>query len=425
MIYQPLLRRWSRPQRCRFLGPSTQRTQSTISPPSQTAQLIEEQTLPGSRLRYFHPTAPDQILDGRFRTISKLGYGSSSTVWLAENLGFNWWWRSSIPRYVSIKIAALDTDASREIENSKRISESDRSHDGLPYLRLPLETFQLSGPHGTHSCLVYEPLRETLNIKDDNIMITFEDDAVLKSFVKVQKTSPQQSYTCPPDDRRVYVSSNDFGPLQGGSLLPLLGDFNLCFPGLADGGHLSAIQSHRYRAPEVLLGCPWTYSVDIWNMGLLMWNLVEDVSLFDRPAGDDGQYDAHVHLAQIVSLLGDPSVPVIERERLCRKDKLRLKRPVINLKGKECDNMNEFWGGPFFDEKGCIMRKDLITRDRTLADTVTHLQSKDKEQFLDLAGAMLHWIPEKRSTAKELMEHPFLEMPRRHYERYLQRVGRK
>lgn len=112
--------------------------------------------------------------------------------------------------------------------------------------------------------------------------------------------------------------------------------------------------------------------------------------------------------------------------------------------------MNEFWGGPFFDEEGvseahdsvqtphdhglnllfittpgCIMRKDLITRDRTLADTVPHLQSEDKEQFLDFAGAMLHWIPEKRSTAKELMEHPFLELPRRDYERYLQRVGRK
>jgi len=37
-----------------------------------------------------------------------------------------------------------------------------------------------------------------------------------------------------------------------------------------------------------------------------MWNLLEDVSLF-RPAGDDGEYDAQVHLAQMVSILGDPS----------------------------------------------------------------------------------------------------------------------
>jgi len=45
-----------------------------------------------------------------------------------------------------------------------------------------------------------------------------------------------------------------------------------------------------------------------------MWNLLEDVSLF-KPAGDDGEYDAHVHLAQMVSILGDPPEEVIERER--------------------------------------------------------------------------------------------------------------
>lgn len=47
---------------------------------------IEEELLPGDRLRCFHPTRPGEVLDGRFKAIAKLGYGSSSTVWLAENL---------------------------------------------------------------------------------------------------------------------------------------------------------------------------------------------------------------------------------------------------------------------------------------------------------------------------------------------------
>lgn len=47
---------------------------------------IEEETLPGDRLASFHATKPDHILDGRFRTLAKLGYGTSSTVWLAKNL---------------------------------------------------------------------------------------------------------------------------------------------------------------------------------------------------------------------------------------------------------------------------------------------------------------------------------------------------
>lgn len=47
---------------------------------------IEEELLPGDRLKYFHPTRPGEVLDERFKTITKLGYGSGSTVWLAENM---------------------------------------------------------------------------------------------------------------------------------------------------------------------------------------------------------------------------------------------------------------------------------------------------------------------------------------------------
>lgn len=80
-----------------------------------------------------------------------------------------------------------------------------------------------------------------------------------------------------------------------------------------------------------------------------MWNLLEDVSLFDRPAGEDGEYDAQVHLAQMVSLLGDPPAELIKRERFFRNH--QLKKPLMNPRGKTCKTMNEFWGGPFFDDE--------------------------------------------------------------------------
>ncbi|QLI71824.1 uncharacterized protein G6M90_00g083280 [Metarhizium brunneum] len=103
-------------------------------------EAIEEECLTGDRLEYFHHTQPGQVLDGRFKIIFKLGYGSSSTVWLAENLKFKKWCKSSIPRYVSIKVAALDTDASREAAHSKSIAEADPSHEGISFIRLPLES---------------------------------------------------------------------------------------------------------------------------------------------------------------------------------------------------------------------------------------------------------------------------------------------
>lgn len=61
-----------------------------VSSPRSTAheinEPIDEELLPGDRLRCFHPTHPGEVLNGRFKTIAKLGYGAGSTVWLAENL---------------------------------------------------------------------------------------------------------------------------------------------------------------------------------------------------------------------------------------------------------------------------------------------------------------------------------------------------
>lgn len=81
-----------------------------------------------------------------------------------------------------------------------------------------------------------------------------------------------------------------------------------------------------------------------------MWNLLEDNNLFERPVGDDGEYDAHVHLTQMVSLQGDPPEALANREHIYRK--LKLSRRVENLRGKECETMNEFGGGPVFDDNG-------------------------------------------------------------------------
>ncbi|KAK9437382.1 protein kinase domain protein [Metarhizium brunneum] len=176
---------------------------------------------------------------------------------------------------------------------------------------------------------------------------------------------------------------------------------------LANGNdHLSAIQSHRFRAPEVILGCPWSYSVQIWNLGFLMWNLMEGIGLFDRPAGEDGEYNAHVHLAQMVSLLGEHDEECMKRERFFRN--YRLEKPVVNSRGKECNAMTEFWVGPFFNDENDIVRTDLVERKR-LADTVTELVGHEKDVFLDFASGVLQWLPENRKTARELLQHPIFD----------------
>ncbi|KAG6222664.1 hypothetical protein E4U26_005131 [Claviceps purpurea] len=369
-----------------------------------------EEALWADRLKYFHPTEPGQILDGRFKTIAKLGYGRGSTVWLAENLERKIWSKSKIPRYVCVKITALDLADPDEIEFLKLVSNANPSHEGLKYIRVLLDVFDMKGENGTHSCLVFEPMGETLyqfqrslpgerfqirhfkaylymllkaldylhtdcrlihtDIKDDNIMVFHMADSDLKPFANYCKTSAQPHYVGKEDGRVTYLS---YDKISG------------------KGGR------------EVLLGIPWSYKVDIWNLGLMMWNLVQDTDLFENSIGDDGEYDAHVHLAQMASRLGAPPRILIERERLCRQNK---QDDLVNLKGKECETMNEYWGGPFFDDEGCMIRKDLIKEGKMLPQLLTELTEEEKSEILDLAADMIQWLPEKRKTAAELLKHP-------------------
>lgn len=73
------------------------------------------------------------------------------------------WATSSGPRYVSIKISALDANAADEIRWMKLISKANPSHEGLSHIRTPIDVFDLQGECGTHNCLVFEPMRETLS----------------------------------------------------------------------------------------------------------------------------------------------------------------------------------------------------------------------------------------------------------------------
>lgn len=56
-----------------------------------------------------------------------------------------------------------------------------------------------------------------------------------------------------------------------------------------------------------------------------------------------------------------------------------------------------------------ILRKDLIREGKRLTDTVTELAGDEKDTFLDFASGMLQWLPEKRKTAKELLQHTFFD----------------
>ena len=84
---------------------------------------------------------------------------------------------------------------------------------------------------------------------------------------------------------RVIYPSRNLGDLQGAPGPPKITDFGLAVSGDGPQPHNHPIQADLFQAPEVILRAGWTYSADIWNLGVM-------VSL---PLGhhDDGEVDVY------------------------------------------------------------------------------------------------------------------------------------
>lgn len=80
---------------------------------------------------------------------------------------------------------------------------------------------------------------------------------------------------------------------------------------------------------------------------------MEGKDLFTNLKDEQGQYNAHAHLAQMIALSGPPPMALLKRERSFRK--LTFAPEVQNPKGQPCRNAFQYFDGPFFDDNGKIL----------------------------------------------------------------------
>lgn len=93
---------------------------------------------------------------------------------------------------------------------------------------------------------------------------------MVEDFAKAQLTLPMKQKV-DPTGRTIYLCHNNFEPLKKLMNLPKIVDFGLARRiSDSDGIETHPIQPDHYRAPEVILGCGWSFSADIWNLGLLV-----------------------------------------------------------------------------------------------------------------------------------------------------------
>lgn len=104
------------------------------------------------------------------------------------------------------------------------------------------------------------------DIKANNIMLTVDDDSVLTDFEKAEHEEPTPRKVI-DENRTIYASRKFRSPNEGLWGEPVLCDFGRARIGKT---HRGDAQPQIYKAPEVLFEMEWSYSIDIWNVGVMV-----------------------------------------------------------------------------------------------------------------------------------------------------------
>ncbi|KAL3478029.1 kinase-like domain-containing protein [Aspergillus californicus] len=96
----------------------------------------------------YHPVMlGDKFCCERYIIVHKLGFGRSATTWLAED--------TEKRRLVALKISTAESaNRTQELEILLRLAQATSSLPGKPTIQTLLDSFTISGPNGTHQCLV-------------------------------------------------------------------------------------------------------------------------------------------------------------------------------------------------------------------------------------------------------------------------------
>ncbi|KAM3548557.1 hypothetical protein MY1884_009129 [Beauveria asiatica] len=125
-------------------------------------QKIEEERLPFYLRNDYYPMRIGDVVHNHYQVVSKLGYGTSATVWLARDLRDGKYW--------ALKVYIHTLQHNQELRVYHHLASAPSnipSELGFENVRQSQEFFQISGPAGKHTVLVMKPLGMSLKTFQD------------------------------------------------------------------------------------------------------------------------------------------------------------------------------------------------------------------------------------------------------------------
>ncbi|KAI6904172.1 hypothetical protein KC318_g4608 [Hortaea werneckii] len=384
----------------------------------QTDQRVEEETVPNYNPSRYYPVQIRDIFQDRYEVLGKLGYDATSTTWFCRD--------HHAENFKVLKICIHESGRPlREQHAYSQFSGLRTSNIGYWFTRLAKKRFEMTGPSGfPHACFVFAPaactieeilkyhdgpinmdfVKSTLrcairaldflhsdahlihtDVKLDNMFMTLTDDAELEALAWYLAENPPE-FKVDETGRKIYEQHNlsNLGSSSWGHAI--LGDLGEAYVFEEDknDGLLgpSIVGPAALRPPEVILGMKWGTPLDTWQIGCLFFMLLNKRIPFNNLEGEE-RWSGCYHLTQTTALMGPPPP-----DYLARSEEQYL----------DCDETCA-WGNPGSKGVPDVSFEALLER----------LEGEDKVNALDFVGRIFRWKPEERSTAKELLEHPFFD----------------
>ncbi|KAL7629220.1 U4/U6 small nuclear ribonucleoprotein prp4 [Parahypoxylon ruwenzoriense] len=373
----------------KFAAPKPTHLDTTIDDRKVPAALVQPNAggiLEGDDKDGYYKIRIGEIMDGRYQVQTTLGKGMFSGVARAVDV--------TSKKLVAIKMMrnndALRKGGFTEIAILQKLNEAD------PDNRKHIVKFERHFEHKGHLCLAFENLslnlREVLRKFGNNIGINLSATRayahqIFVALAHLRKCSIIHA-DLKPDNILVNETRNVLKICDLGTAI------DRSDAATANNEITPYLVSRFYRAPEIILGMPYDYAVDMWSIGCTLYELYTGKILF---TGDSNNQ----MLKAIIEIRGKFSTKLYKRGQLSHmhfddfgnfisleRDKALGKTTVRTL---------------------AVVKptRDLRTRLMAASGGMNDVESRDLNHFVDLLERCLTLNPDKRITPSEALKHPF------------------